>query len=92
MIKDAEFAEWEKIQWKKPFQFMEPEFRIFDNNMPSTDDIKQGGIGNCYFLSALTSLAKYPELIGRIFDSDYRMNNNEESKGTGNVCKVSEIG
>ena len=34
------------------------------------DDIKQGGLGDCYFLSSLASLTKYPQLIDTIFKTE----------------------
>jgi len=33
-------------------------------------DIKQGEIGNCYFLSTLSVLAEHPERIQKLFLSD----------------------
>jgi calpain-15 len=38
--------------------------------VPKVDDISQGSVGNCYFLSALASLAEYPSLIRRLFNTD----------------------
>ena len=34
-------------------------------------DIRQGALGNCYFLSAISSLAEYPERIKKVFLTDY---------------------
>ena len=43
-------------------------FSIFDDIKP--DDIRQGAVGNCYFLSCLSSIAEYPERIKKIFLTD----------------------
>jgi calpain-15 len=32
-------------------------------------DIKQGKLGDCYFLSSLTSISEYPFIIKRIFET-----------------------
>lgn len=34
------------------------------------EDIAQGSIGNCYFLSALGALAEYPNLIKKIIRTE----------------------
>lgn len=31
-------------------------------------DIKQGALGNCYYLCSLASLAEYKNLIARLFE------------------------
>ena len=33
------------------------------------NDIKQGGLGDCYLLSSLSALAEYENLISRLFES-----------------------
>jgi hypothetical protein len=57
---------WRELEWKRASEFMEEGYTIFDEH-PKIEDINQGAIGNCYFLSALTALTQYPNLIRRIF-------------------------
>ena len=42
-------------------------FKLFKNINPG--DIKQGYWGDCYFLSAISSIAEYPERIEKIFET-----------------------
>ncbi|EGD74963.1 hypothetical protein PTSG_07188 [Salpingoeca rosetta] len=45
----------------------EPEhFRLFEDGI-NPDDIVQGGVGDCWLLAALASLAEYPQAIRHIF-------------------------
>jgi hypothetical protein len=55
--------------WKRASEFLDKGFKIFDGE-PKPDDVSQGGLGNCYFLSALASLAEYPNLIRRLFKTE----------------------
>ena len=60
-------GQFDKIVWKRAAElFGEGQYDIFKGITPS--DIRQGALGNCYFLCALASLAEQPELIKRLFD------------------------
>ena len=54
-----------EIEWK-PISKIFKKFNLFDD-IVQFDDIKQGNIGNCYFLSAIASLIRCPNLIYRLF-------------------------
>jgi hypothetical protein len=63
-------GQFDKIQWKRAAElFGEGAYDIFKGISPN--DIKQGSLGNCYFLCSLASLAEYPHLIERLFDFDH---------------------
>ena len=59
------------IVWSRPSHFMEGSFSVFDAIEP--DDIIQGQLGDCWFLSALSCLAEFPPLIRALFCSDSTM-------------------
>ena len=40
---------------------------VFRSSTPSAEDIQQGALGDCYFLSALACIARYPDLIKNLF-------------------------
>ena len=53
------------LVWKSPSEIFKEKPFILYNNI-SVEDIKQGLLGNCYFLSALSSLAEFPKRIEKI--------------------------
>ena len=59
-----------EIMFKRPSEiFKNKTISLFENEI-SVDDIKQGGLGDCYFLSSISALAKYPKIIDGIFKSE----------------------
>lgn len=62
--------EWPSYKWARAEEvFGRGEFAVFNDISP--DDIRQGEMGNCYFLCALSSLAENPGLIKRLFDTTH---------------------
>jgi hypothetical protein len=55
-------------KWLRPHEIFKcdyTEIKLFDTIDPN--DIKQGQLGNCYFLATLSALAEFPERVKRIF-------------------------
>lgn len=60
-------GQFKSIVWKRARElFGEGQVDLFKGITAS--DIRQGSLGNCYFLCSLASLAEQPELISRLFD------------------------
>ena len=58
---------WENLSWARPEKIFNSEnYQVFYEGV-SKDDIIQGGLGDCYFLSAVAALCEYPELIEKLF-------------------------
>lgn len=67
---------WKTFNWDRPEQMKwlnknspHPKPVVFDDKI-DPDDIKQGQIGNCYFMSALSVLTLRPEKLKRVFVCD----------------------
>jgi calpain-15 len=63
----------EQIVWKRPHEFMVVDenlglgkIEVFDKKI-EPNDIKQGQLGDCWFMCALASLAEMPYLVERLF-------------------------
>jgi len=66
-IEEGDLQNWEKFSWSKIDDiFRTPNYQIFVNNI-EPDDIIQGSLGDCYFLSAIAALCKFPDLIKKLF-------------------------
>lgn len=55
-----------ELCFKRPTEIWGNNYQLFSNDI-SIDDVKQGGIGDCYLIASLAALARRPELIRNIF-------------------------
>lgn len=70
---------WQQLVWLRPIDFFAGKIKVFQKLQAVTEsridlgsyispyDIKQGALGDCYFLSALSSMADTPESILKLF-------------------------
>jgi calpain-15 len=57
--------EWNSLVWLRPEEFYQNKFTMYGDSI-SPDDIMQGSLGDCYYLSVLAALAEWPHRIERI--------------------------
>ena len=58
---------WEKIKFvRAEIALNTKNFQVFYNGI-SSNNIKQGKLGDCYFLSSISALTEFPKLISRLF-------------------------
>ena len=66
-VDEIDLNNWENIKWERVGDiFMSSDYQVFYDKIEK-EDIIQGSLGNCYFLSAIASLCKYPNLIEKLF-------------------------
>ena len=64
---DSDVKGWENYKWCRVEDiYKSKSYNLFYEGI-ATDDIIQGGIGDCYFLSVLGSLCKFPQLLENLF-------------------------
>lgn len=66
VVKNA--PRWEGFEWLRPNEISELSgegLKLFDKIEPN--DILQGGLGDCYFMCCLSTIAEWPERIQRMF-------------------------
>lgn len=64
---EDELERFEDIEWSHADQIMHISKGIISANQFSPGDIVQGKLGDCYFLSALSSIAVYPKIVAELF-------------------------
>lgn len=74
-VTEAELNDLRKLKWERAKTLFKTERFVLYNTV-TMDDVEQGGLGNCYFLSVLSELANRPEIYDNIFiDKDKTKNN-----------------
>jgi hypothetical protein len=58
-------TKYKSYVWKRASDFFGAKTEVFKGIGP--EDIKQGALGDCYYLQSLSSLARYPHLVKRLF-------------------------
>ena len=63
--------DWAKVEWHRPNEIkgLDENVKLFEGKVVP-NDIKQGALGDCYFLSSLSVMAENPERIKRLFHND----------------------
>ena len=73
----SDLKSWEDYIWARPEEIFDTQDYDVFHNGATCDDIIQGSLGDCYFLSVLGSLCKYPKLIERLFHSTKKSKNHQ---------------
>jgi len=60
-ISPIRITRWHKIPKYKTYTL------FGKDDEPHFNNVKQGAVGNCYFISSISGLAKYPEIIKNAF-------------------------
>jgi hypothetical protein len=72
-ITDEEISKLKNFSWKRVNELIGNEFVLY--NKIELEDINQGAIGNCYFLSSLSAIAEFQERFEKIFVTKKRSEN-----------------
>ena len=64
-----EVKKFQNLTFARPNEVFGNQYKLFSGKIEASDII-QGQLGDCYFLTALSNLSKYPGLILKIFRTD----------------------
>ena len=76
-VTKADVSGWNNYIWCRAEEIYDTQnFDVFHEGA-TCDDIIQGSLGDCYFLSVLGSLCKFPKMIERLFYSTKKAKNHQ---------------
>jgi calpain-15 len=58
------------VEWKRPCDIFDGPYSVIDGIDPN--DIRQGALGDCWFLCAIAALTEFPMLVEKIFPEESR--------------------
>ena len=61
-----EREKFKDIKFVRPNEIFGDNYKLFSGKI-EFDDVKQGGLGDCYFLSTVANLCKFPGIIASLF-------------------------
>ena len=70
---ESDVEGWENYQWCRVEEILGNNYNIFENGT-NREDIMQGSLGDCYFLSVISSLCSYKKLIQKLFYTKNKTN------------------
>jgi hypothetical protein len=59
-------AEWGQYKWKRAVEIFKGPFTVYDDPI-DPNDIMQGRLGDCYFLSAICAIAEWQKRVKKLF-------------------------
>lgn len=68
------------IVWLRPNEIFGPEYALFEGKI-EFDDVRQGSIGNCYFMASISALTECPQIIAEIY-----RNHDIQANGCYEIC------
>lgn len=64
-------AEQKAVEWRRPHEFFKGKYTLFHEGI-AADDIRQGALGDCWFLCSIAALTEFPVMIEALFPPETR--------------------
>lgn len=74
-VTEQEMSELKKLHWEKANKLFRTDNYVLYDTL-DVEDVAQGSLGNCYFLSVLSTLASSPDIYDKVFIDKERPENN----------------